>query len=252
MKYDRKKDAIIYIIFFFIGLIFYIFKFPKLENLFNIKESEWASFIIIFACMIFYYVFIFSCDFLTKEKFACILAINLNQLMLIINYLTHINTLKYIIIILSIVLIVILIFKVKKINAINIISKQELYLKSKTSLFKLLNFNIFANSLCLVSLIAILYNVISINYFVIVLTCFIATLLTILKNILSQKFYTKQNYCFEICFINFEILLSSLNTIFSGVTDKGIGNMFLYIVVMMSAYYIFERPYILDEIKQRK
>lgn len=247
MVKSTKRNSIVWGICCIIGLIVYIAYINNwtIFNFLNLKDVAYA---VLTACIVILpYIY---CEKKTVSRIIVyIVSVSFSSL-LIVDYLFIIDAIKYIIIFGFIALICFMILKYKNALPILIIEKQKLKNEASTKLLSLLNYNLFANSICIIGITGLLWDTELNSYIIIAIITVLAVLATVIRQIYSLKFYKKQRRIFilEYIFLVVFIVLTSLMTFFSKNNDKGLLQTFIYIVVFMTAYLMFDRPFFLEKL----
>ena len=248
MVQSAKRNSKIWGVFCIIGLcinITYMNNFGILNSL-NLKDIGYA---ILTACII-----ILPYIYCEKDKGFRIMIYTVSfsfHTLLILDYLYELYPIKYIIILGFTVLICFIALKYKNALPILIIDKQKLKCEASTKLLPLLNYNLFANSICIIGITGLLWNTQLNSFIIFSIILILSVLFTFLRQIYSLRFYEKQKKIFilENVFLIVFITITSIATVFSRNNDKGFLQTFLYVIVLMTAYLVFDRPYLLKKLK---
>ena len=146
-----------------------------------------------------------------------------------------------------------LLFKYKDVPPQEIMPKEHFKIEVSRRLSKLMGYNFFAVIIALIGVLGMLYTAVPNGYIVMGVVCCVAVILTVVKQVVSKKYYYRSvcSKAAEIAFVAFWVISFSIVPIYNTQTcDWGLGVMMSYAFVMLCAYYIFERPLFIKKISE--
>ena len=245
MKTSKKRDVLIWGVFLISGLLLFINNdFTIIEiNAFDCKH--WA-YVLLSACAIFICYFINS----KQACFSLFTGAIVLQALLIAEYYIENIALTILICLLAIIIFIILLLKYKDVQAIKVIDRQRL---TEPEFSKINSYNLYTNSICIVGLLALLFGIdagLWLRILVQILICFISGVLILIKQVYAKFNLSKRINILEYIFVFLWLNVTLLPAIISADTHKGLGYVALCIVVLMTDYFIFDRPFYIHKISE--
>ncbi len=226
----------------FFGLLLFangIFEVVKIDS-FDCKF--WAS-IFLSACAVF------SCYFANSKKSGYLIY----SIAILLHVLTNLDlyvenaVLQASVCALSIGLLIFLLIKYRNVKATDIVERKRL---TEPVFAKINKFNLFANMICVVGLLALLFDIsdnVVLKIAVTLLICLISLTLTYIKQNKRAAFGRKPNYT-EYVFVTFWLVATLVNAIILRDTHMALGYVALVIIVLMTDYFIFDRPLVIEKL----
>ena len=186
------------------------------------------------------------------QKVCFVIYILSAQVVIFLEYFFELYALQYILITLFLGFMILPIVKYHRAEVIRIVDKKQLRLAVERDkyLYDFLIYNIFANAICMVGLVSLLFLLVNILV-VSVAICILAICLTLIKFIYCRRFYVRKTilYFYELGYILYAIVASSVVPVVCGIYDNPFGNVVLYVSTLLIAYLIFERRHVTNVIK---
>ena len=149
---------------------------------------------------------------------------------------------------LSIGLSVFLLIKYGNAKTTNIVERKRL----TEPVFSQINkFNLFANMVCIIGLLALLFGVsenVIIRIAVALGICLMSLILTYIKHRYKRAAFGHSPNIGEYIFVTFWLVATLINAVILRDTRQGLGYVALIIVVLMTDYFIFDRPLVIEKL----
>ena len=243
IKTSKKRDVWIWSVFVLLGLLLFangIFNAVPINGF----DSRFWAYVFLSACAVF------SCYFADtkKSKYLIYSCAAILQSMLIADLNFEDVVIQSCICALSIGLSVFLLIKYRNAKATKIVEKKRL----TEPVFSQINkFNLFANMVCIVGLLALLF-VISENVIfriaVVFGICLISLTLTYIKQRYKRTAFNRSLNIREYIFVTFWLVAALINAIILRDTRQDLGYVALIIIVLMTDYFIFDRPLVIEKL----
>lgn len=240
---SKKRDVWIWSVFVFLGLLLFTNGIFGIVHINGFDCRFWA-FVFLSACTVF------SCYFADTKKSRCSIYFGaaVLQTLLIVDLNFENIVIKSFIYAFFIVLSIILLIKYRNAKATKIIDRKRL----TEPVFSQINkFNLFANMICVVGILALLFFIsenIIFKTAVALGICIISLILIYIKQRYKRAAFELTANIREYIFVLFWLIASLINTIFLQDTRRYPGYAALIIIVLMTDYFIFDRPFVLEKL----
>lgn len=250
MNILTKRNAIILILLGVFSFVFLISSYYKDTNILE-YDLLWYSYLLIHIVVMLSYSFLF---YINNNKLKILLIISgmITQIFLVICFKYNNIYIFLLAVLFYLIIITALILNLKKLkNEYEILTKQKLQQYSNRELLPILNYNIFSNCLCLVSIIYFILPFKEYAFYSVLIIIFLSLILILIKHKKQKKYYNKniKEKLLEILYFLFESIILLFTAIFYNVNDLGLGIFILIIIIHMSNYFIFDRKHLLCYIK---
>ncbi len=243
IKTSKKRDAWIWSVFTLFGLLLFangIFDFVRLEGF----DSKFWAYIFLSACSVF------SCYFANTKQSGYLIysgAVVLQSLLITDLYFEN-AVIQSSVCALSIGLSIFLLIKYRNTKMIKIVERKRL----TEPVFSQINkFNLFANMICVVGLFALLFEVSENLIFRIALVCIICLIsltLIFIKQLYKRTVFGRKSNIKEYIFVAFWLIATLINAIILRDALQNLGYVALIIIVLMTDYFIFDRPLVIEKL----
>lgn len=207
-------------------------------------DSRFWAYVFLSACAVF------SCYFADtkKSKYSLYSCAAILQSLLIADLNFENVVIQSSICALSIGLSAFLLVKYRNAKAKNIVERKRL----TDPVFAQINkFNLFANMICAVGILALLFGVSANVIFRIAVAlgiCLISLILTYIKQRYKRAAFGQSPNIGEYIFVTFWLVATLINAVILRDTRQGLGYVALIIVVLMTDYFIFDRPLVMEKL----
>ena len=243
MVTSKKRDVWIYSVFAFFGSLLFangIFGFVHINGF----DSRFWAYVILSACAVF------SCYFADtkKSKYLIYSCAAILQSLLIADLNFENVVIRSSICALSIGLPIFLLIKFRSAKTTKIVERKRL----TEPVFSQINkFNLFANMICIVGLLALLFGISENTIFritVVVGICLISLSLIYIKQRYKKSAFCQNPDIKEFIFVAFWLVATLINAIILRDVRQGLGYVALIIIVLMTDYFIFDRPLVVEKL----
>ncbi len=243
MVTSKKRDVWIYSVFVFFGSLLFangIFGFVHINGF----DSRFWAYVILSACAVF------SCYFADTKKskymiYSCAVIL---QSLLIVDLNFENIVIRSSICALLIGLTIFLLIKYRNAKTTKIVERKRL----TEPVFSQINkFNLFANMICIVGLLALLFGISENAIFRIAIVfgiLLISLSLIYIKQRYKRSVFGQNLDIREFIFVAFWSVAMLLNAIILRNTRQVLGYVALMIIVLMTDYFIFDRPLVIEKL----
>ncbi len=243
IKTSKKRDIWIWSIFVFCGLLLFANGIFGVVRIADFDSGFWA-YVFLSACAVF------SCYFADTKKSGYLIysVAAVLQSLLITDFYFENVIIRSSICALSIGLSIFLFIKYRNAKATKIVERKRL----TEPVFSQINkFNLFAIMICTVGLLALLFGISENAVFRIAVVfgiCFISLTFIYIKQCYKRTAFGRNPNIREYIFVAFWLIATLVNAIILRDTRQNLGYAALIIIVIMTDYFIFDRPLIIEKL----
>ncbi len=243
MKKDGKEEAFISLILVVIGIAF------LLADWFSAEDLAWKTYAVLTCgcALSFHAVGIFGDK---RKKALSAVALAVCQALIIAEFLTGLLAVRISVIVCLILTVAVFVWFFSGIPTKTVCSKEELRRFAERN--GVMQYNILSNAGCgVLGVTGAIYYYVDNVVLPSVLICLLILSVTVVRQLYSRKYYKKKPiaYVAELLFIAVGFCAVTLVGWIKEIPESGWGFIFIYMTLLLSAYMIFDRPYVVGTVE---